>query len=129
MSAGDTELVYTAREVGLGFGTFPSLELVHIIPSRRLTEDYLVQLSEGIAASNVLVGHLFDRPIEQTANWKIALRYAFIATTKGRRAARFYLARKRGIRAGKEIASRLQMFPLGSDIAHEQNRSLNLRQA
>ncbi len=50
MSAGDTDLVCTARAAGLGFGTFPQLRLRASHPSRRdATQDYLLKLVEGIA--------------------------------------------------------------------------------
>jgi hypothetical protein len=42
---------------GLGIGIFPSLKLTHLIPQRRLSEDYMVRLGEGHMVSNLLLDY------------------------------------------------------------------------
>ncbi|HEX4139179.1 MAG TPA: glycosyltransferase [Candidatus Methylacidiphilales bacterium] len=47
MSGGDIDMARVACDMGLGTGLFVCLELVHLIPARRTTDDYLIRLHEG----------------------------------------------------------------------------------
>jgi glycosyltransferase involved in cell wall biosynthesis len=107
MSAGDTDLVYTARAVDLGFGTFPQLQLTHLIASTRTSKEYLLKLVEGIAASNVLLAQRYGKSVEQTDTVKSLLRAIAVFATRGGREAQFYLARKRGAQRGKRMLAEL----------------------
>lgn len=53
--AGDQDIFYTAYDIHLGVGVFPSLKLTHVMPSFRLREDYLLQLVDGYVYSNSLL--------------------------------------------------------------------------
>src|SRR5687767_658405 len=55
LSGGDSDLAICACDIGLGMGLFTSLKLTHLIPSSRLTEDYLVRLLEGLACSAIVL--------------------------------------------------------------------------
>jgi glycosyltransferase involved in cell wall biosynthesis len=55
LSGGDNDLAACACDVGLGIGLIASLKLTHLISPERLTEDYLVRLSEGIHYSSTLL--------------------------------------------------------------------------
>ena len=55
VSGGDTDMAICACDLGLGMGLFTRLKLTHMIPSGRLTEDYLVRLVEGLAYSGVVL--------------------------------------------------------------------------
>jgi glycosyltransferase involved in cell wall biosynthesis len=55
LSGGDTEIAYVSCRMGMGMGVFPELELVHLIPERRLEEDYLVNIAEGISTSSIVL--------------------------------------------------------------------------
>jgi glycosyltransferase involved in cell wall biosynthesis len=99
-SAGDTDLVYTSRELGLGWGTFPSLKLKHLIPKERLAEPYLLKLAEDTAESITAYRICRGESIVLTAHWKVVIRFFYILLTNGLREARFYLARKRGTAEG-----------------------------
>jgi glycosyltransferase involved in cell wall biosynthesis len=57
VSCGDMDMAYTAIDCGLGMGVFKRLQLVHIIPRPRLTEDYLLRLNEGNGYSLVWLKH------------------------------------------------------------------------
>lgn len=50
-SAGDSQIVWTAVKMGLSAGTSPVLRLVHIIPAKRVTLDYLKRLNYGVSSS------------------------------------------------------------------------------
>jgi hypothetical protein len=56
MSCGDTDLALTACDLGLGTGMFTALELVHLMPARRLEESYLRELVHGITYSAAILG-------------------------------------------------------------------------
>jgi glycosyltransferase involved in cell wall biosynthesis len=44
MAGEDTDIVLTAPYLGLGFGVFRNLNLIHLIPHRRTEEEYLLEL-------------------------------------------------------------------------------------
>lgn len=54
-SCGDTDLALTACDLGMGYGLFPFLQLTHLIPQERLSEEYLLKLYEGIESSGKLM--------------------------------------------------------------------------
>jgi glycosyltransferase involved in cell wall biosynthesis len=51
----DTDLAFTVVALGHGLGKFPRLQITHLIPARRLTEDYLTRIAEGGAYSEALL--------------------------------------------------------------------------
>jgi glycosyltransferase involved in cell wall biosynthesis len=55
MSCGDLAMVFCCRDVGMGFGIFPQLQLNHLIPCNRLSEDYFVKIIRGTACSWILL--------------------------------------------------------------------------
>ncbi len=55
LSCGDTDLVYTAGDLGLGNGLFTSLRLQHLMPPFRLEEGYLLKLVEATAYSVIML--------------------------------------------------------------------------
>jgi len=55
----DTDLVFHLVHGGSGAGQFRRLSLVHLMPNRRLTADYIVQLAHAAASSALLVNHLW----------------------------------------------------------------------
>lgn len=50
-SCGDIDMVQTCPDLGLGFGLFPELRLLHLIPQGRLEEGYLLRIHEGTLTS------------------------------------------------------------------------------
>jgi glycosyltransferase involved in cell wall biosynthesis len=62
VSGGDNDLAACACDVGLGVGLMPSLRLSHLIPSQRLTAEYLERLIEGIAFSSTLLDATWGLP-------------------------------------------------------------------
>jgi glycosyltransferase involved in cell wall biosynthesis len=54
-SCGDFDMAFTACDMALGIGRFPSLRLAHLIPRERLTDDYLLRLIEGISYSDTVL--------------------------------------------------------------------------
>ena len=54
-SCGDSDLALTACDIALGMGQFKNLKLIHLIPSNRLQEGYLLRLMEGMSYSCVIL--------------------------------------------------------------------------
>ena len=57
ISGGDTDLALSVCELGFGTGVFSRLELTHLIPAFRLTEEYLLKLVEGSSFTRILLDH------------------------------------------------------------------------
>jgi glycosyltransferase involved in cell wall biosynthesis len=51
----DTDIAWTAIDLGFSAGRFPELKLTHLIPKRRVEPDYMLELIEGDALSRVLL--------------------------------------------------------------------------
>jgi len=58
----DTDLVFFIIKHGHGAGQFRALRLVHLMPARRLTEDYVVSLAKAAAGSALVINHLWGVP-------------------------------------------------------------------
>ncbi|HSY54108.1 MAG TPA: glycosyltransferase [Opitutaceae bacterium] len=58
----DTDLVFFIVKSGLGAGQFRSLQLTHLMPNRRLTEDYVVMLAKVAAGSAMVINYLWGVP-------------------------------------------------------------------
>jgi glycosyltransferase involved in cell wall biosynthesis len=54
-SCGDSDLAFTACDLGLGTGQFTALKMTHLIPAFRLQLDYIERLVEGITYSNTIL--------------------------------------------------------------------------
>jgi glycosyltransferase involved in cell wall biosynthesis len=104
MSGGDTDLVHTACDLGLGFGVFPELQLLHLIPAHRLDEDYLVRLVQEIATSEALLkAARSGRPLAAKSSPVEALRYVARWLRLDRRGRRFLRARSQGLRRARSL--------------------------
>jgi glycosyltransferase involved in cell wall biosynthesis len=71
MSCGDTDLAFTACDIGLGTGQFKDLKLTHLIPETRLEEEYLLRLTESMSYSLTILDSLRGKlPNISTPSWK-----------------------------------------------------------
>lgn len=70
LSGGDNDLAACACDIGLGVALIASLKLTHLISPERLTEDYLVRLSEGIFFSAVVIAYLRSST-EELASYEV----------------------------------------------------------
>ncbi len=71
-SGGDCDINLTLLEAGWGVGYFPQLQLTHLIPTNRLTMEYLARLNYASSCSwvKVLDYHNF-RPWEKIPQWSV----------------------------------------------------------
>ena len=76
-SGGDNDLVFTALHAGWDVGYFPELALHHLIPSTRVSADYLARLNQGIMRTWVRVLHQHAQsPWPAIARWTLPMRTA-----------------------------------------------------
>jgi hypothetical protein len=86
--------------MGMDAGVFARLELIHLIPPERLTEDYLLRLCKSLAMSSLLLRLVRGIPVRRLprgVKWWSKL--AYDSARKWGRERRFYLAHARGQRA------------------------------
>ncbi|MGP0094541.1 MAG: hypothetical protein ACLPKB_32030 [Xanthobacteraceae bacterium] len=99
-AADDLDLAWTAIDLGFGTGRFRELQAVHLIPSQRLTEEYLVRLYAGFSYSNAILWRA--RGLDKAGpnkDWRDTLRF-FIAFFKLRGVRRrIYFASRKATRA------------------------------
>jgi glycosyltransferase involved in cell wall biosynthesis len=62
----DTEMCFVCCSRGLGVGIFPELKMTHLIPQRRVSEDYIVRFAEGTTISNNLLRYKWRHIIPQS---------------------------------------------------------------
>ena len=62
----DTEMCFVCCSRGLGVGTFPELKITHLIPQRRVSEDYIVRFAEGTSLSNMLLHYKWQHVVPQS---------------------------------------------------------------
>jgi glycosyltransferase involved in cell wall biosynthesis len=94
-SCGDTDLAFTACDMGMGTGQFVALKLTHLIPETRLREDYLLRLAEGIYYSHVILDS-FRGKMPQSKSWISRLIEPIRQWKMEPKQRRFYDACKRG---------------------------------
>lgn len=106
LSCGDNDLAACACDIGLGVGLIASLRLTHLISPERLTEDYLVRLSEGIYFSAVILDHFRSSPSEM-ASYKVRWHEPARALLAGGPHRKIQLACLRGRRRGLKFVASL----------------------
>jgi glycosyltransferase involved in cell wall biosynthesis len=61
----DAEIAFVCCSHGLGVGIFPELKITHLIPERRVSEDYIVRFAEGTCLSNFLLYYKWQHTTPQ----------------------------------------------------------------
>ncbi len=104
-SGGDNDLAMCAIDIGLGVGLFQRLNIEHLITGKRVSENYLLKLNEGIEYSAVILKFVragFLPKSNFKSNVKTALRIVFssnidrrflISSLRGKKKATAYLNR------------------------------------
>jgi glycosyltransferase involved in cell wall biosynthesis len=97
LSGEDKEIAYIACGMGQGMAIFPALKLLHLIPERRVSEEYLLRLYEGTMASNYLLRYKWEGLYPQTPN-SLSGFFDLVANILVRRGLqrRMYFAQRRG---------------------------------
>lgn len=97
LSCGDTDLAFTACDIGLGTGLFVSLRVTHLIQPSRLQEEYLLRLAEGSSYSLTKLTSFrgFVQPLTKHS-WRGKIYEVYKLWRMDSRSRRFYQAFKRG---------------------------------
>ena len=107
-SAEDIDIALTACEMGLSNGLFVRLELTHLIPPERLTEEYLLRLCRGLAMSSLLLRLIRGIPVKRLPRgFKWWSRFVYDCARKWGRNRRFYLSEALGRRDACRIFAEL----------------------
>jgi hypothetical protein len=103
LSGDDLDLAWCAIDLGMGTGRFKDLKLLHLIPSHRLTEDYIIRLYSGYAMSDEILASIRPRFYRRKAAWKenIHFIYSYLRGTKVQR--RIFLASLRARRKARKL--------------------------
>ena len=98
----DIIMALSARHFGLGWATSPALAITHLIPSQRVTRSYLLEITEGNAALDVLIRpHTARARPTPTSNIKHIYQILRLALQGHFVDIEFLRARERGIRRGE----------------------------
>jgi glycosyltransferase involved in cell wall biosynthesis len=108
LSGGDTLIVQTATKVGMGWGAFLRLTLLHLIPRARVELAYLLELREKMTASQSIVRYLrsgaCDGPDTRwTGRAKYLYHFVKLAASGQFTDWRFHRANMRGHRLARKI--------------------------
>jgi hypothetical protein len=108
-SCEDSDLAFTACDIGLGTGQFTALKLTHLMPSGRLEEQYLLRLIEGMEYSHTLLDSLRGKlPVLPVVSWQSRLLECYRSLRMSPRDREFYQARKRGLSAAIQTLSKIE---------------------
>jgi glycosyltransferase involved in cell wall biosynthesis len=92
-AGGDTDLAWTAIDLGYGTGRFKRLKAVHLIPAQRLNDDYIARLYAGFEYSNILLQKTRGLlPLRPRQNWRDMFRFLTAYATLRGLERRIYLA-------------------------------------
>jgi glycosyltransferase involved in cell wall biosynthesis len=84
-AGGDGDLAWCAIDLGMGIGRFAALKVLHLIPERRLTKDYIIRLNAGFASAGVILSILRNSgQISKVSPWKQRCRFLYeLLTVRG----------------------------------------------
>lgn len=108
ISGGDTDMAFTACDLGLGTGFFHKLRLTHLIPSHRVTLSYLLRLREAMSFSELIVDSFRNADAGRVSQGRWLLNYLRAWTSRGLKR-RFSLAVLRGRTAARRMLQRQNM--------------------
>jgi glycosyltransferase involved in cell wall biosynthesis len=110
VSAGDKDLARCAKALDLEMGVFAALQLQHLIPAHRLSEEYLLRLMEAMEFSNLFFEWVNSPDkIPATLTLRKRVRTFYDSIRKFGRKRRFHQAKRRGHRAFQQILPLLQV--------------------
>ncbi len=94
-SCGDSDLAYTACDIGLGTGLFTKLKMVHLISKVRLNLDYFERLLEGMSYSGTIL-ESWRGKLPTKKSWRSRLVQLYIRSRLAEDQRRLYDASQRG---------------------------------
>ncbi len=114
----DTDMALTACDMGMATGVFRRLEITHLIPPERMSEEYLLRVCRGAAMSALLLQLVRGTPVRRLPQgFKWRTRFLYDCARKWGRKRRFYLAEVRGKRDALRTFAAAQASNQGHDVA------------
>ncbi|HKO61343.1 MAG TPA: glycosyltransferase [Pyrinomonadaceae bacterium] len=114
MSGGDTDMALTACDMGLATGLFSTLKLQHLIPSQRVTAEYLLAMREAQTFSGIVLASFRNGGAHRKSSVRVALEFARAYCLRGM-VRRFRLASLRGeLKAYRTLKTQLSAKNLGN---------------
>jgi len=95
-SCGDSDLAFTACDMGLGTGQFTALKMTHLIPAFRVQLDYLERLAEGMTYSQIILD-VFRGKLPTKISWRGKLFQYYVRWRLTPNQRRLYDASLRGL--------------------------------
>ena len=95
-SGEDSDLAFTACDMGFGTGQFTTLKMTHLIPSFRLQLDYIEKLMEGMTYSHTILDSLRGK-LQTKISWKAKLKQQSVRWQLDPNQRRVYDASLRGL--------------------------------
>ena len=105
-SCEDVDMAFVACDLGLGVGRFEQLKLDHLMPTNRVSDEYLARITEGIGYSETVLAALrgptpLERcRVDRVVNWYKTWR---LAPNKRMLSVAFEAGRSRAIRELREL--------------------------
>jgi glycosyltransferase involved in cell wall biosynthesis len=109
MSGGDSDLAFTACDIGSGTGVFTALKLTHLISAHRVTETYLLRLMEGMTYSHILLDSLRGKQFASSISWQGRLFSLYRFLKMSPRERRFEQAIQRGKSAAIQVLTQTDL--------------------
>lgn len=109
ISYGDSDMAFTACDMGYGIGLFTGLKLKHLMPKERFREEYLLKLVEACSYSQVIVESYRGKIPDMNRSWqsKIADIYRYLRMSS--REKRFHNAHNKGLKSAIRELSRIKI--------------------
>jgi hypothetical protein len=107
LSGEDIAITKVALGLGFSMGQFAELQLTHIIPARRVSEEYLFSLYRSILASGQVMSWLENENVAPLArpNWRVYLKSALRWLKGGRVERRFVTEEFRALSLARKITA------------------------
>jgi glycosyltransferase involved in cell wall biosynthesis len=105
ISGEDTDLAFTACDLGFGTGRFHKLRVTHLISSRRLELSYLLPLREAMSFSSIILDSFRNPDAAKVSAGRCLINYLRAYTSKGLKR-RFSMASLRGQAAARRMLRR-----------------------
>jgi len=108
LSCEDIEIAMTACDLGLGKGVFRDLKLTHLIPAKRMTEDFLCRNAYGNGYSSVVHNFLRFGRITQSRGILARADRTYRLMRMNSRKRREEMAKDRGMRDARRFVTELK---------------------
>jgi glycosyltransferase involved in cell wall biosynthesis len=109
LSGEDVAITKVAIQMGYSMGQFVELNATHLIPSRRVSEEYLFNLYRNLIASGQLVGWLEDRNPPCRLNWRVFLKASWRLVRGGYVERRMVMEEYRAVRLARALIAEAAM--------------------